>query len=179
MSKDLQKVDELAEQAVEFFEMVSSDQMTAKEIAAKYNIPLRTVYYRINQGRDIAYDAIKKIGHKKFVDIYNKYEWIWEQAKIQWDESHNVLFLKEMQAVLGNMRKMLSVDEAPKAPVNEEGKAVSDKLIFIMSDEQYRQKEKETQIIEGTFDQVTDSTNGLLPQPENEVKSEDKGEKND
>ena len=166
LAKITEKQEKNQEQALEFFDAVTSGDVSPKQLSEKTGLSLKTVYNRISQGRDIVDAQIKDSGSKYLADVFRKYEYIWEQAKIHWVDTGNVLFLKEMGSVLMAIRKMLSVDAAAKAPVNEKGQVVPESLIMVFNDASYKEKEQVMKeqmdaAVEGGFT-VTDSTKGPL-----------------
>lgn len=173
MTQELTKTEQIADEAVQFFDLVTSKGRTVNEIADNTGYSLRTVYNRINQGREIVNDEIRKMGPKILADLWRKYELIWNEAYEEWKASKDPAFLKQMQSVLDAYRKMMAVDAAPKAPVNEEGKVVPNSMILVFSEDAYAQKEAELKLeenkaIEGTFT-VENSTTVLLTEDENAV----------
>lgn len=171
------KADAIATQALDFFDR-STSGTTPKQLAVESGLSLKTVYNRINQGQDMVQKQLVENAPKYLADIFKKYEWIWEEAKAQWVETKNVLYLKEMGSVLSAMRKMLSTDMPAKAPVNEKGQAVPQSLIMIFDDAGYKEKEatmaiEQANAIEGEFttfgtDDET-STKVLLQPDENDL----------
>lgn len=169
------KAEQIAEEAVDFFDKVSRQLSTPQELAEKTGLSIKTVYNRIGQGRDIINDEIRKHGPKYFADVWRKYEYIWDQADVEWKATRNSKFLTEMRSVLEAFRKMQALDEAPKAPVNAEGKAVPSAMIMVFDETQYKLKELEEKLensVDGTFTEspAEISTEVLLTEPENSDK---------
>ena len=170
------KAEIIAEQSIEFFDLVSSEKTTPKDLAAEHGLSLKTVYNRINQGREMVERQLREMGDKLLADVYRKYEFIWEQAKIRWEATNDVNFLKEMRSVLEAQRKMLSLDNAAKAPVNPDGTVHNDALVLVFDDSGYKQKEKEFEekVIAGTYrlqpnDEQKNGTTVLLPESKDVV----------
>jgi hypothetical protein len=178
MSQELTKVskaEEIAEEAIRMFDLVSREVNTPSQLAESTGLSLKTVYNRINQGRDIINDEIRKHGPKYFADVWRKYEYIWEQANIEWVATKNPKFLPEMRSVLEAFRKMQALDAAPKAPVGEDGKAMPQAMIMVFDETAYKVKELESKMaetVEGTFTEsaTENSTEVPLTPDENVVK---------
>lgn len=103
------------------------------------------VYKAITQARQYYLDILTEAGKTYFAEVWAKYDWVYEQAVEQWEITRDPAYLKEMRACLEAYRKMMSLDHAPKAAVNEEGKAMPDKLILVMNTSEYEKREAEFQ----------------------------------
>ena len=159
--KDLERVDKIADEALDFFDKVTREIMTPKQIADETGYSLRTVYSRINMGREAIDKQLRELGPKYMADVWRKYDYLWNEANARWKETHDKSFLSEMRAVLEAYRKMQALDAAPKAPVNEVGKALPNTLVMVFDETGYKDKEKEVaeqeqKAIEGEFT-VTES----------------------
>lgn len=144
---------DIAEQSVEFFDLVSSEKTTAKALAKEHGLSLKTVYNRINAGREAYEKELREVSNKFIADVWKKYEWIWEEAKRQWETVKDPIYLKEMRSVLEAQRKMLSLDNAAKAPVNQDGTDHNDTLVMVFDDSNYKKNEAEYEqkVIDGTY----------------------------
>lgn len=149
----VEKIEEIAQQSVDFFDAVSSEQKTPKELAREHGLSLRTVYNRINAGREYYEIELRKYADKLIVDVKNKYDFIWSEAKRRWTETSDVNFLKEMRSVLEAYRKMFSLDNPAKAAVNPDGSAHIEQLVLVIDDSAYKAKEAEynEQVVAGTY----------------------------
>ena len=172
MTQELTKVlkaEEIAEEAIDMFDKVSRQVNTPAELAEQTGLSLKTIYNRINQGQEIVNEQIRKNGPKYFADVWRRYEYIWEQAKIEWLASKNSKFLMEMRAVLEAFRKMQALDAAPKAPVGEDGKVAIPAMVMVFSEAEYELREKQAQLentVEGTF---VESPSTKVPLTETEI----------
>lgn len=174
------KIDKIAEEALEFFELVTTEKETAKQIAIRTGYSLKTIYNRINQGREIIDQQIREIGSKYLAEIMYDYEKVKKAAWAAWEASvtrsgGDNNFLKTYMAVIDAQRKIFSIDAPAKAPVNEDGKAVLDKLILVFPSDEYQTKEIEFQnrnqkLLET---KIIDSTEVPLTTEKNELKSDD------
>jgi hypothetical protein len=144
---DKSKAEQIAEEALNFFEQVTTERETPKSLSAKTGLSLKTVYNRINQGRDIFAEQIREMGKSYLANVWLDYERVKKAAWAMWEASlqrgGDVNFLKEYRAVLDAQRKILSIDAPAKAPVNENGETVQDNLILVFSDSDYNKKEIE------------------------------------
>jgi hypothetical protein len=174
------EIDKVAEQSLEFFELVTTEKETPKSLAAEYGLSLKTVYNRINRGRELIQEQIKLVGDKFLADIWLDYERVKKAAWKGWERSvtnmgGDVNFLKEYRAVLEAQRKMLSIDSPSKAPVNENGETVQNQLIFVFDEKEYDVKEiefQERKEISGDFKLLDGSTEVPLTPAQNEVESD-------
>lgn len=172
MANKLERSEEIANQSLEFFDAVSSERKTPKELSVETGLSLRTIYNRIDDGRQIIYEQLKEMGERYLSEIWIKYEYIWKEAKIQWDATHNVLFLKEMKGVLEAQRRMLAVDAPSKAPITDNESKKQDSLIMVFNDNAYKaaeQKdlEEKNAAIEGEVVKLDETSTKVLLTPEN------------
>jgi len=171
------KIDKIAQQSLDFFDAVSSEQKTPKQLAKETGLSLRTVYNRINAGREFYETELRKYADKLIVDVKDKYDFIWVEAKRRWQETQDVNYLKEMRSVLEAYRKMFSLDNAPKSAVNPDGTPHMETLVLVFDDSEYNKKEEQfkQQVIAGTYTISADAerengTTVLLPSGEDVVK---------
>jgi len=176
MTQEIAKIDEISEESVKFFDLVTRQGIKPVEIANSTGYSLKTIYNRINRGREIVNEEIRKNKPQILADLWNKYEYLWEQADTEWKASKDPAFLKQMQSVLEAYRKMLAVDDAPKAPVNEKGETVQNTMVLVFSEDAYAKKEAELielekeekeKAIDGTFTVTETSTKVPLSNDEN------------
>lgn len=175
----IDKKETIAEQSLEFFDLVSTEKKTPRQLASESGLSIRTVYNRINQGREIVEQQIRTIADKYIADVWKKYEYIYAQAREGWDATKDPFFLKEMRSVLEAQRKMLSLDNPAKAAVNPDGTAHTDTLMLVFDDSNYKKSEEEYQkkVLEGTYTQSgivsseTDENSTIVPLSDDEIES--------
>lgn len=163
--------DKIAEESIRFFEDVATEQETPKSLSEKTGYSLKTVYNRINQGKEIISEQIREMGKSYLAQIWYDYEKVKKAAWRAWENSiqrgGDVNYLKEYRAVLEAQRKMLSVDAPAKAPVNEEGKAATNQLILVFPDDNYKLKEIEYE--EKQLNQIAPPDSTTVPLLENRL----------
>jgi hypothetical protein len=123
------------------------DGRTKKEIMEEKNLGMRAVTSYINKARATIYDELMEVGKKYYAEVWKKYDWLYEEARTQWDATRDPTFLKEMRACLEAIRRLGGLDSPPKAAVNENGQAVGDRLVLVMSEDAYLQKEREAKML--------------------------------
>lgn len=127
------------------------DGLTYEQLSEKYGYSKRQVTNLIAKARETIYNRLMDTGKKYFAEVWARYDFIYRQAKDEWDNGRNPVFLKEMRSTLEAQRRMLGLDAAPKAAVNDMGQVVPEKLIIIMNPSAYEQREKEiNEIVDGS-----------------------------
>jgi len=137
--------------------------MNRKTLAEKYNVSERTITYRLDLAREDVHKSLKETGQKLAADFYSKYENgerdIWQQWLLTRDPNVYSNWLKTIK----EMRMLLGVDEPPKAPVNQKGQVVPDKVIIFNfgkdAQNKYDELEKKVEkLSKKTNDKVIDGT---------------------
>lgn len=149
---------ELSDDVLSMAEMVFNDHidgMTYERLAEKYNISRRKVANLLVEAREKIFTQLLAEGKRYFAEVWARYDFIYREAMSQWQNSQNPNFMREMRACLEAQRRMLGLDAAPKASVNEYGQAIEQKLVIIMSPDAYDKKEKELSgVIEGKATEI-------------------------
>lgn len=148
---------ELSDDVLAIEEIIFNDHidgLTYEQLMAKYGISKRQVGNLIAKAREVIYTRLMETGKRYLAEVAARYNYIYRQAQIQWEESRNPVFLKEMRECLAAERRLFGLDSAPKAAINEFGQAVPDKLVIIMNPSAYEQKEKAGEIVEGTAKEI-------------------------
>jgi hypothetical protein len=124
----------------------SIDGKSNKEIANDRGLSIRTVQYRLKDAKKILGEELGQERKSYIIDVFHKYVWLYNEAKKEWDGTKDVNFLKEMRANLGDIRRLFSLDYAPKSPVNEQGEAVPEKIYIVINESGYIEAEKREQL---------------------------------
>lgn len=149
------KKKELDEISLVVFDRAIAKKSSLKKIAKDYNVSVPTIYNWIKRGRKLYLEEHIKDGNDRFADVLKKYEKLERQIEAHYKATNDLNALKLLQSLLGDYRKMFSFDAAPKAAVNEDGKAVDNKLILVINTNQYEAKEKLSgYVVEGEVKEV-------------------------
>jgi len=135
-------LDEIVRQSVEIY-IDHNNGITIRELARKYNISERTVNNRLKRAREEFYKELKSIGQKIQADLFQKYSWAEEELRAAWALNRDPAYMTQLRGIWGDIRKLLSLDDPIKAPVNEEGKALPETYLFVFNDINYKIKEEE------------------------------------
>lgn len=153
--------DENIRQALDIYEEYIIGGVKQRALAEKYGLSVGTINNRIQKARDIIYDQLKDIGKRHLADITRKYEYLWDEAKREWETTRDPQFMAQLRGILGDIRKLMGTDEAP-----EKGPSVSiDKMIMIINDGEYKQIEAAKELphipdaIDAEIKDITDETN--------------------
>lgn len=135
--------EERLEQAVAIFIDRYKNNIQEKELSKKYGMNDDTVQERIKLAKAFMADDIRRKGEQEVAVILNQYEWLYEEAKREWETTRDVNFHKAMAAILKEKRGLLSLDFAGKLPKSEQGKTMADdRILLIINDAQYADRER-------------------------------------
>ena len=150
MTNDIIKLDDIDKEIAEQEEVDSMveiwrDQQSGAsiaELATKYAIAPRTVSYRLRKAKELFAEQLEKQGKKLFAEFWDQYQTVADEVLRDYRNNRDPALLAQWRGIKSDQRKLLSMDKASKAPVNEDGKVVPERLIFIMNDENYKNLEK-------------------------------------
>ena len=131
------------------------DGLTYEQLMQKYSISKRQVGNMLAKARTEIFEQLMETGRRYFAEIWTRYNYIYGEAKTQWEVSRDSNLLKEMRACLEAQRRLLGLDAPPLAAVNSQGSAVPNQVILIMNPSAYEQKEKQVaEIIDGKATEI-------------------------
>lgn len=136
------------------------NNMTYAQIAEKYDISERTVGNRIDRAKQYYFDQIKDLGDKHSASISRQLDWALRELKEVWKNNKDPAVMAQIRGILSDLSKLWGLSAAPKAPVNKQGDAVLQPIVFIMDESQYKaveekHKRDKENTIEGTLVETT------------------------
>ena len=135
--------EEKTKQAVDIFIDHWKNNITIDDLAKKYHVSQDTVKDRLKTAKQFLSDEIHQFAQQELPVILQQYEYLFEEAKREWETTKNHNFLKAMQAVLKDKGDLLSVGMPGKLPKSETGRTMADQqVIIVVNDAQYADREK-------------------------------------
>jgi len=166
MATDLEPTERtLPEICLDMLEDQIENDLSIQQLSDKYGVSTRQVYNRLSKGQEVFYAILEEQGQKLRAKIWKEYEWAKSQLRDEWERTRDIAVIAQYRAVLKDMADLMKLAKPPKAPVNESGLSVPDKLIFVINDsaylakeKEYEEKQKEVKMLEGEYSTIGDSS---------------------
>ena len=131
-------------QAYNVFHDYVHQNMKQTAIAKKYGIGIETVKSRVEYAKKLITEEIKARGDQELAMVFERYNWLYDEARKEWESTKDSNYLKIIQGILKEMRGLFSLDAPGKLPKNDAGKTMADQqIIIVVNDGQYAEREKQ------------------------------------
>jgi len=149
------ELNKVLQEAIDIYIDRIEGRLKISDLAQKYGLSERTIHNRIATAREFYAKELEKAGDKLRADLWQKYEKLERELQARWESSGDPAYAAQLRGVYADMRRMISLDKAPKAAVDSQGNVIPQSLVIVMDDSKYKKIEEEyrkkSEIIEGKF----------------------------